>query len=302
MANYYFYKGQNDSPAYPTSIRDILQTGNSNIPSQNFVSFPTFTTTNYTKTDVALPFSFKTSSGEIANVYKTQAAYRDYNTSTGPTSFDTYPVWTDKIHIVAIGGGGGKGGNGGCGLGGFPVSRHSGGGGALGAPGQYVAYTGNNLLVTGNFNIQIGARGNNGNNGNGAPAPGSGNSGNDGGQGGSTYINFTGAVGSNTFSSLTIGAVGGGGGAKGNGGNANSPDSPSNNNLTVNNTYPNSINDSNLLLWNTGNGGTIPSPASNNTSSNNAQTPPADYNPANYLNNAGKYQNPGFLRIYFLKS
>jgi len=298
MTNYFFYQGQNDSPGYPTSIRDILQTGNSAIPTSNFSPFPSYTQTNYTKTDLALPFSFKTNSGEIANVYKTQAAYRDFNTSTPPLSFEEYPVWTDRIHVVAIGGGGGKGGNGGCGYG---NSRHPGGDGAPGAPGQYVAYTGNDLNVTGSFYVVIGGAGTNGSNGKTHPTvpAGSGGDGTDGGQGGSTYISFTGAVGANTFSSLTIGAIGGGGGGKGNGGNANNADAPTNNNVAVNNTYPNSINDSNLLLVNTGNGGPIPS---GGTSSNNALSPPADYNPANYLNNAGKYQNPGFLRIYFLKS
>ena len=276
----FYYKGVN--------ISSIFQGGPSTVPTNTFVGFPSFLTSNYNSTDRAYPISYSTNATnyeDISNQYTVVATYQDFTSTTN----GTFPSWANNVHIVAIGGGGGKGGNGGCGYDGF-TTRHNGGAGAPGAAGQYVAFTDNNSLPIngGNFSVVVGGAGNNGNGGSTHPTgnAGSGGAGNDGGQGGSSYVNFYTANGAPE----TIGAAGGGGGGAGNGGNANNSDSPTNSNVTVNGYSNNAP----VEAVNTGNGNMNQSPL--------ITTAPSNYNPVGYINSYGKNQTQGTVRIYFLKS
>lgn len=274
------YKGVN--------ISSLVTAGTNSVVPNSFIGFPQFSTSQYSATDRPLDFQYLYSSniggGSVVNTSSVQAYYYEYtvnnwNNGNNPTVVNT-PSWTDRIHVIAIGAGGGFGGTGGCGFGGFPIQRHPGGGGGPGASGEYVAYTENNIDITGYaLDIKLGFAGSNGNGGNTRPSgsPGPGGPAGPGSQGGSTQVN----------AGFNVGASGGGGGVGGSGGNEASSNSPTNaNNITQ--PYAN-----NVPVFNS-------YPYNNNYNISNPV--PAIYNPLNYQISYGGAQQNGIIRIYLLKS
>lgn len=271
MANY-SYKG--------TNIRDILSNGTSTI--SQYTNFPTFARSNFTITDKPLDFGFKLNNQAVIDLSMV-ANYVEYSTTGTYTA--AVPTWADKIHFILIGGGGGAGGSGGCGYGAGP-RRHSGGAGAPGAPGNYVAYTDNEFNVSGgNISVTVGSAGTTGGNGpnKGTGSFGSGGSGAPGGNGNDSSI---------TYGNISLVVGGGGGGIAGNGGNSASSDAPTYTNLTP------SSNGGNFSL-------AVNQSISNDSSFTPWSLPNSSYNPIGYQGSSGTtgaFQQSGKVRIYFLKS
>jgi hypothetical protein len=293
MSNYY-YKNTD-------LIRLTLQNGGSQLFPE--YDFPDMNTTNYNMERVNTKLGYQVNGTDITSLKSITTDKQYYYSDTSLTVDSNY----NKISVICIGGGGGGGGGGGCGWNRSGSTRYTGGGGADGDNGRFVASYSPSTDVNGFtvsegqiINVSVGNGGAGGNFGVSSPiGGGSGTKGHDGTPGNQSYITVNNADGTEVWKLV---AWGGGGGIGGEPGNFNAVGTTSTSNSDTNPANENS--NSSILLYKT-NAGPInseihPSGYTNDTSNGGGGGNGGSGVPSPAA--SGNYGINGVVKILFFKT